>query len=158
MLVIILDNRSTSMTGFQDNPGTGIKITKEPGNRVILEDLVRGCGISPENLWIEDPYNLKRIIKKLKEAVSASGVKVLISRHICSILEINKLRAQNQKPPEVKIESSRCTGCLTCINQFGCPAISFNNEDKKAFINQDECRGCKVCIAICNNNAIIEVH
>ena len=65
MLVVILDNRSTSMTGFQDNPGTGITITNEQGIRVVLEDLVKGCGVSPDNIWVEDANDLNKTIEKV---------------------------------------------------------------------------------------------
>ena len=154
MLVVILDNRSTSMTGFQDNPGTGIKITKEPGTRVILEDLVKGCGVKPENIWIEDSNNIPIMIEKLEQAVKAEGVRVFISRHLCSLIETNQYRQQGIKPPTIKVDSDKCIGCLICVNQFGCPAIMFNQEDKKAYIDQSTCRGCEVCIEVCPQNAI----
>jgi indolepyruvate ferredoxin oxidoreductase alpha subunit len=156
LLVIILDNRSTSMTGFQDNPGTGIKITKEPGTRIIIEDLVRGCGVVPENIWVEDANNLTLTVEKLKEAVNARGVRVFISRHICSLLETKILRSQQIKLPVVKIDPSKCIGCQICILNFGCTAITFNDEVKKAIIDQELCRGCKVCISVCSYDAIYE--
>jgi indolepyruvate ferredoxin oxidoreductase alpha subunit len=154
MLVVILDNRSTSMTGFQDNPGTGIKITKELGTRVILEDLVKGCGVKTENIWVEDSNDISSMIKKLEEAVNAKGVRVFISRHICSLLEVNELRKRQITPPIVKVNSEKCTGCLICVNQFGCPAIMFDDENKKAFIDQSTCRGCETCIEVCPSSAI----
>lgn len=154
MLVVILDNRSTSMTGFQDNPGTGIKITKEPGTRVVLEELVKGCGVKPENIWIEDSNNIPIMIEKLEQAVRAEGVRVFISRHLCSLIEANQYRQEGIKPPTIKVDSDKCIGCLICVNQFGCPAIMFNQEDKKAYIDQSTCRGCEVCIEVCPQNAI----
>jgi indolepyruvate ferredoxin oxidoreductase alpha subunit len=154
ILVLILDNRSTSMTGFQDNPGTGIKITKAPGTRVILEDLVRGCGVKPENIWVEDSNDIPKMVKKLEQAVKAKGVRVFISRHICSLLEINELRAQQIAPPTINVDPDKCTGCLICVNQFGCPAIMFDSDNKKAYIDQSVCRGCETCIEVCPNSAI----
>jgi indolepyruvate ferredoxin oxidoreductase alpha subunit len=156
MLVIILDNRSTSMTGFQDNPGTGIKITKEPGTRVILEDLVKGCGVKPENLWIEDSNDIPKMVEKLEEAVKAKGVRVFISRHVCSLIEINQLRIQHITPPTVKVDPDKCTSCLICVNQFGCPAIIFDDINKKVMIDQSTCRGCEVCIDVCPQKAIFK--
>ncbi|MFX0148316.1 MAG: indolepyruvate ferredoxin oxidoreductase subunit alpha [Candidatus Hodarchaeota archaeon] len=156
ILVIILDNRSTSMTGFQDNPGTGIKINKEPGTRIILEDLVKGCGVPQDKLWVEDSNDLKQVIKKLEEAVKTSGVRVFISRHICSLLEINQLKAENKQPPTIKINQDKCVGCFICINRFGCPALTSNEELKKANIDQSLCRGCEVCIEICPQEAIFK--
>jgi indolepyruvate ferredoxin oxidoreductase alpha subunit len=157
MLVVILDNRSTSMTGFQDNPGTGIKITKEPGTRVIIEDLVRGCGVPEKNIWIENSNDLNQMIEKLEEAVKTKGVRVFISRHICSLLETKQFKAQKIQPPTIKINQDKCIGCLICINKFGCPAIIFDEKSRKANIDQSFCRNCKVCIDVCPQDAIYEV-
>ena len=156
ILVVILDNRSTSMTGFQDNPGTGIKITKEVGTKVNIEDLVKGCGVSSENLWVEDSNNLKNMIDKLEEAVKAKGVRVFISRHTCSLVESNEFKSKEIVPPIVKVDSEKCIGCLICVNKFGCPSIIFDQKEKKANIEQDTCRGCKVCIDVCIHDAIYE--
>jgi len=156
ILVVILDNRATSMTGFQDNPGTGILITKEQGIRVIIEDLVKGCGVSPDKIWVEDSYNLNKTIEKLKIAVKAEGVRVFISRHLCSLVEANRRRVQHIKPPIVKVDQDKCVGCLICVNKFGCPALNFDDSKKKVIIDQATCRGCKVCIEVCPQNAIYE--
>ncbi|TFF93305.1 MAG: indolepyruvate ferredoxin oxidoreductase subunit alpha [Promethearchaeota archaeon] len=156
MLVVILDNRSTSMTGFQDNPGTGMKITEEPGTRIVLEDLVKGCGVPEKNIWVEDSNNIDKMIRKLEEAVEAKGVRVFISRHICSLLELSEFKVKNISPPTYKIDNEQCTGCQICINQFGCPAIIFDEELKKAKIDQSQCRGCGVCTYVCPQEAIHE--
>jgi indolepyruvate ferredoxin oxidoreductase alpha subunit len=154
MLVVILDNHSTSMTGFQDNPGTGLKITKEPGTRVIIEDLVRGCGVKSENIWVEDSNDLKNLIIKLEGAVKAKGVRVFISRHTCSLVEMNEMRAKKITPPKISIDQEKCTGCMICTNKFGCPALFFDEEERKASIDPASCRGCEVCIDICPQEAI----
>jgi len=156
MLVVILDNRSTSMTGFQENAGTGIKIDGTPGTRVILRDLVKGCGVKEENIWVQDSNELNELINKLEEAVDIKGVRVFISRHTCSLIEINQMRAQQVTPPKIVVDQEKCIGCLICVNQFGCPAINFNEDLKKATIDQSTCRGCKVCIDVCPQQAISE--
>jgi len=156
ILVMILDNRATSMTGMQDNPGTGIKITKEIGTRVIIEDLVQGCGVVKENIWIEDSNKLTDMIQKLEQAVKAKGVRVFISRHKCSLLEVNEFRLKQMNPPTIKIDPVKCKGCLICVDKFGCPSIIFNEAEKKAHIEQESCRGCKVCIDVCIHDAIFE--
>ena len=156
ILVVILDNRSTSMTGFQDNPGTGITLTKEQGIRVIIEDLVKGCGVSPDKIWVEDSNNLNKTIEKLEIAVKAEGVRVFISRHLCSLVEANQFRVQHIKPPIIKVDQDKCVGCLICVNKFGCSALNFNDSEKKVIIDQATCRGCKVCIEVCPQNAIYE--
>ncbi|MFW9822199.1 MAG: indolepyruvate ferredoxin oxidoreductase subunit alpha [Candidatus Thorarchaeota archaeon] len=156
MLVMILDNKATSMTGFQDNPGTGIKITKEFGTRVIIEDLVLGCGVTKENLWVVDSNNLPEMIEKLEEAVKAEGVRVFISRHKCSLLEMNELRSKQLESSVIKVDPEKCKGCLICIDEFGCPSLFFDEKEKKAYIEQESCRDCKVCIDVCIHSAIYE--
>ena len=156
VLVMILDNNATSMTGFQDNPGTGVKITKEMGTRVIIEDLVRGCGVVKEKIWVVDSNNLPEMIDKLEEAVKATGIRVLISRHKCSLLEMNEFRLKQIKPPTIKVDPEKCKGCRICVDKFGCPSIIFNEEDKKACIERENCRGCGVCIDVCIHDAIYE--
>jgi indolepyruvate ferredoxin oxidoreductase alpha subunit len=160
-LVIIFDNRSTSMTGMQPNPGTGMKITDEPGTRVILENLVKGCGVPDENIWIEDSNDTPKMIEKLQEALQAKGIRVFISRHVCSLLEIGQWKREGKKVPVVKVDKEKCTGCMTCIRKFGCPAfVEIEVEEngkmkKKSSIDPEVCRGCGVCvIGVCPYDAI----
>ncbi len=162
-LIIIMDNRSTSMTGMQPNPGTGIKITGEPGNRIMLKDLVKGCGVPEENIWVEDANNTPKLIEKLEEAIQAKGIRVFISRHVCSLLEIGQWKRQGKKTPVVKVDPEKCVGCMTCIRKFGCPAFveiegeadSDGRKRKKSSIDPDVCRGCGVCvIGVCPYGAI----
>jgi indolepyruvate ferredoxin oxidoreductase alpha subunit len=156
MLIIVLDNRSTSMTGFQDNPGTGIKITKEPGKRIIIEDLVKGCGVLEENVFVSDPNDLDDMKDILREAMKRKGVRVVISRHTCSLIEMSEFKAKGIEPRSFKVDESSCKGCLICVNQFGCPALIINANDKKVEIDEDLCRGCGVCADVCINDAIFE--
>jgi len=155
-LVIILDNRSTSMTGMQPNPGTGVKITEEPGTRIMLKDLVKGCGVPEENIWIEDSNNTPKMIEKLEEAIQAKGIRVFISRHVCSLLEIGQWKQQKYIPPVVKVNIEKCIGCMTCIRKFGCPALieTEYNGKKKSSIDPTICRSCKVCIDVCPYGSI----
>ncbi|GAG23750.1 unnamed protein product, partial [marine sediment metagenome] len=117
----------------------------------------KGCGVSSDKIWVEDANDLKRTVEKLEEAVKAEGVRVFISRHLCSLVESNQFRAQQIIPPTIDVDQEKCTGCLICVNKFGCQALDFSEDVKKVSIEQSVCRGCKVCIDVCPQNAIYEV-
>ncbi|MBD3256406.1 MAG: indolepyruvate ferredoxin oxidoreductase subunit alpha [Candidatus Lokiarchaeota archaeon] len=148
--VIILDNSATAMTGFQPHPGTGEKITGEPGTKIPIEQIVKGSGITDDHLWIVDSNDLNQTTKAIEEAVNTKGPNVIISRHICTLLErrINK----GKKIIPVEIDYDKCNNCMICIKNFGCPAITVKEE--KVTIIERQCRGCDVCIEICPFEAI----
>ena len=50
VITIILDNRTTAMTGHQENPGTGHTAGQVP-TAVELEPLVRALGVSMSTRW-----------------------------------------------------------------------------------------------------------
>ena len=146
VLTIILDNSVTAMTGFQPHPGTGIKITGEPGTQVPIESIVLGAGIKEDHLWIVNPHDLEEITKAIEEAVNTKGPRVLISRYPCCLYD----RSIRKDP--VKIDSDKCNNCMICIKNFCCPALTL--EDKKVSIVENQCTGCGVCIKICPFEAI----
>ncbi len=153
LLVIIADNFYTSMTGGQENPSNGLLITQEPGGKISIEEVVKGCGVPSSNIWVQDAYDMEGLEKKMEEAVLAKGVRVLISRHMCSLEEMRIFKQQKVHLPLVQVDHEKCIGCQTCVRQFGCPAITFDFEARKASVDQGQCRGCKSCIYICPQGA-----
>ncbi len=150
VLVVIMDNSITAMTGFQPHPGTGIKITGEPGTKVPLEAIVRGAGITEDHLWVVDSNDLEEITKAVEEAINTKGPRVLISRHPCALFEKSTQRDLKRIP--VQIISEKCNNCMICIKNFGCPAITL--KEGKVSIDEMQCIGCNVCIKICPFDAI----
>ena len=150
VIVIILDNSATAMTGFQPHPGTGDKITGEAGTKVPLEQIVKGAGITEEHLWVVDANELKQTTKAIEEAVKTPGPNVIISRHICTLLESRIKRGMKITP--VEIDYDKCNNCMICIKNFGCPAITI--KEGKVSIIERQCKGCNVCIEICPFDAI----
>ncbi len=83
-VLVILDNRTTAMTGNQPTPATGVGASGEALENVDIASLVHGCGV--KFCKQADPYQLNDLIVLLKEAVAYSrenGPAVVIARHPC---------------------------------------------------------------------------
>ena len=80
-LIIIMDNKSTAMTGHQPHPGVGKTGMGEKTTAIKIEDIVRACGV--RNLKIIDPINQKDFIKTVKEFLEKKEVSVIIARRPC---------------------------------------------------------------------------
>lgn len=146
VLVIILDNSITAMTGFQPHPGTGIKITGEIGTKVPLESICRGVGVPEDHLWVVDSDDLEQTTKAIEEAIATKGPRVLISRHPCSLFD----KSIHKDP--VYIDAELCNNCMICIKNFGCPALTL--DEGQVVIIERQCTGCGVCVKICPDGAI----
>ena len=154
-VLVILDNRTTAMTGNQPTPAVGIGAVGESLNSVEIEALVEGCGV--KFCRVEDPYNLNEFISLLKDAVKYSrehGPAVVISRHPCLI---DRLRKEKPAHQPVKVEvSDECDGCGFCVDHFECPALVLNEAADQVDIDPILCNGCGVCICVCPKNSIKE--
>jgi indolepyruvate ferredoxin oxidoreductase alpha subunit len=155
-ILVILDNEITAMTGMQPTPGTGITADGNKGRKIPLEALIKGCGVR----WIKtiDPYEVKNLIKLLKEArkytqKAEGGIAVIIARHPCLIQYPEELEEGRVK---VKITDD-CNGCNYCLDFFECPALVLNEEKNRVEIDRKYCIDCGVCIHACPKGAIVPV-
>ncbi|MDO8841120.1 indolepyruvate ferredoxin oxidoreductase subunit alpha [Methanocalculus sp.] len=144
MVVVILDNRITAMTGHQPNPNTGITACGVQSPSLSLETLCRACGVSC--VETVDPYDLTLLLETMRKVKEEKGVRVIIARQPCIIVA----KRAGMKRRRFMVDPDICTGCQLCI-KYGCPAIEFH--DEKASIN-DLCTGCAVCADICPAAAI----
>ncbi len=143
-IVMILDNRTTAMTGHQGHPGTGKTLRYGNVQEISIEDTVRGMGV--KDVHILDPHDLEAVEDALKKSMEFEGVSVIIAKRPCIFL-IPDSAKQNIH----EVDTDKCIGCKICIG-LGCPALSF--KDKKAIINKLLCTGCGLCAALCPKNAI----
>ncbi|MFZ5570950.1 MAG: indolepyruvate ferredoxin oxidoreductase subunit alpha [Thermodesulfobacteriota bacterium] len=146
--LVILDNRTTAMTGHQPNPGVDMRELQYEGyNPIDIETLVRSLGVG--HVSVIKPYNLKKSIPQLTEALRYKGVSVVIAREKCS-LYAKSLKQLRAKPFFV---SDKCKNHRDCINELACPA--FFIQDNRVGINPALCVGCAVCAQICPEHAIL---
>jgi indolepyruvate ferredoxin oxidoreductase alpha subunit len=149
LTLVILDNQTTAMTGHQPHPGVDMaeQNRSEDFQQVSIESVVRGVGV--EHVSIIRPYNVKKSIAAVREAIAHDGVSVIIARQDCS-LYAKSLRKSGGRPFYV---SEKCANHRNCINDLGCPA--FYVEDGKVEINAAICTGCGVCAQVCPERAIL---
>ena len=153
VITIILDNRTTGMTGHQQNPGTGHTLQLQEVPPLELEPLVRALGI--ERVVTLPAFDVKAIDETLKEFLKAEGPSVLIARDECALLPGARKRWQ-----PLKVIAGECNGCTMCF-RIGCPAILKSDEldektqRPKALIDPLLCTGCEVCAQVCPRHAIL---
>ena len=158
--IIIMDNRTTGMTGAQEHPGTGYTIRGEKTHKIDLLELGRVLGI--ENPRKVNPWNLEETEKVVREEIEKDTPSLIISEGPCMMLR--RVFKKFNKP--LVVDSTKCLGCKTCIN-LGCPAISYQPvegemaltaDGKKrkgiAYIDPSLCPGCHLCYQVCKFEAI----
>ena len=157
-VLVILDNRTTAMTGSQPTPTSGHGACGEPLEAVDIESLVRGCGV--KYCKEGNPYQYNEFLDLMKEAVQYSrenGPAVVISRYPCVIDMARKGEAGEHIP--VKITED-CDGCAYCVKQFECPALVYHEDEAKdekyVTIDRILCTDCGVCLNVCPKGAIVE--
>jgi indolepyruvate ferredoxin oxidoreductase alpha subunit len=157
--VIILDNRTTAMTGRQDHPGTGFTLQGEETFQVDLAKLARSLGV--KHVKVVNPYDLAAAERVIKREVQRPEPSVIISRAPCVLSR--RERTGPEKP--FSVDADLCLGCRTCL-RLGCPAIKWIKEDGtgpqgkkrkgRAAIENFLCNGCTLCAQVCKCGAIKE--
>ena len=146
-VLVILDNRTTAMTGHQPNPGVGREHGGIETPALPLEPIVRACGV--DHVRTVDPYDLKTTVEAMKEAVAHDGMSVVIAEHPCPLLK----RKEGKLTRSVYgIDQDKCVRCYTCVSRLSCPAISKDGEN--VVIDVTMCIGCGVCAQVCPKGAI----
>jgi indolepyruvate ferredoxin oxidoreductase alpha subunit len=149
IVVLLLDNHVTAMTGGQQHPGTGKTLRGEEVPKVDYEALVRAIGVK----WVRtvDSYDLAAMHQSLRDAINYRGVAVLIANRPC-VLDPVKI-----KGPPFEVVEEQCNACQSCMN-LGCPAITWSDQwfegRHKVQIDQSLCIGCTLCAQVCSVDCI----
>ncbi|MCK4221256.1 MAG: indolepyruvate ferredoxin oxidoreductase subunit alpha, partial [Dehalococcoidia bacterium] len=149
MVVIICDNRTTAMTGFQPHPGSDTDIGGKPVVAIDIAKLATSLGAA--SAQVVDPYDIGETSEALDRAIAEKGVSVIVVSAPCYLLG-RRTGDIGFSPRKVSVNPELCNGCRVCIDYFGCPAIRFS--DGKATIDQASCVECGMCVAVCKRGAI----
>ena len=142
MILCILDNSTTAMTGHQPHPGTGRNLMASPVEKISIEKILSAVGV--KKVITVDPLDLGASVAAVKECAALRGVKAIIFKSPCVAL----IRPDKK----MRADAEKCIGCMRCIREIGCPALSVSGS--KAVISTDLCAGCGLCAQLCPTKAI----
>jgi len=141
--IIVLDNRTTAMTGHQDHPGTGRTLQGEATKALSIQEIGRACGI--DRVTTVNPYDLRATEAAIAEELAAEEPSLIVSLAPCP------LRERRPVGPVRVIDTDLCKGCNKCL-KLGCPAIELEGDVPR--INRFLCGGCGLCQEVCPHHAI----
>ena len=146
--VIVMDNRTTAMTGGQETPTTGEYISDEDKHVINIKNVIQSFGI--EDITVVDQFKYKETREAITAAMGREGLSVIITTRPCAL-------NFKVKEPNFYVDHNICISCRSCIG-VNCPPISMkqyeNKEKKNSYINPDMCVGCSVCSQVCPVGAI----
>ena len=144
--VMILDNRTTGMTGHQQHAATGKTLKGEETYAIDLAELCKAIGV--KNVITVNAFDVKELEKVIKASVNGEELTVIIAKAPCALLKGQKFPDKCVTVPE------KCVKCGACL-RIGCPAITKTENGIK--IDETMCNGCGLCMSYCKFGAIEKV-
>ncbi|HAE22206.1 MAG TPA: indolepyruvate ferredoxin oxidoreductase [Spirochaetaceae bacterium] len=152
VLLIVMENGTTAMTGHQDHPGTGKNFSGD-ALKLPIRAALEGLGV--QNIREVDTYKQKELTAMVVEALDEPGFKVIIARHPCMLKFTREAR---RKPGwgarRVQIDQGSCDRNHECVERFACPTFQ-RDEDGRVTVSQDLCIGDGSCRQTCPASAIV---
>ena len=137
---IILDNRTTGMTGHQTHAGLGLDLLDNPVPAQDIEGIVRSM-LEPEGCLVvrTNPQDRKGYRQILEDAILRDGVKVVIADRECGIVSNRRVNRERQKEVAKRgylrrrrytnITEEVCDYCVRCTSLTSCPGFSIGRTD-----------------------------
>ena len=153
LILLVMDNSGTAMTGFQPHPGIPLDAAGQVAQAVDIPAVCRGIGAQVQ---VADPFDLQNTQKELQAMLDAPpGVKVLVLKQACALSPEKK----GKKQFDVSVDPQLCLGdscgCnRLCTGAFRCPALVWDKGARKASVDTVLCAGCGVCASVCPQQAI----
>lgn len=145
--IIVLDNRTTAMTGGQHNGSSGL-YNERDDMKVGIKSLLESMGF--DRVKEINQYEYKPTKRVIDEEIAYEGLSIIVVNGPCA------LRYKIEKP-YFYVDPTICISCRACI-KTNCPPlkmIKYEGIDKlKSSIDKDMCVGCSVCAQVCPVNAI----
>jgi indolepyruvate ferredoxin oxidoreductase alpha subunit len=159
VLLMVFDNRWTSMTGHQPTPSTEESIDGIPQRNVDIAKLLKSMGTK----WVRkvNPFEPRKVERAVIQALKQSGFKAIVVEGECGLQSAKRNRRLSLKPEVTyQINAEKCKMCDVCFVDFGCPAIVMQKDDDDSdiyVIDRGLCDQCGACSSVCISDAI-EAH
>lgn len=147
--ILILDNSTTAMTGHQDHPASGKRLSGEPSPQLDFIKLAEACGVTFAKKIKAWDYD--EIFSSIKDAINHKGLSVIVAHQECILLDRKKYKDR------YSVIDDKCTRCGLCL-KVGCPAVLSEKDGKKikkVWIDENLCIGCGLCSKMCKFEAIV---
>ncbi len=151
LTLLILDNSTTAMTGFQKHPGSA---EQDSGLvRVSIEKIVRS--IEPDKVLVGDAKSIPSTVSLIGDAVKQSGLSVIILEGVCR-LEEQKSGWIYEDLPKIVVDAEECLGgeCRICVSEFNCVGLGWDSQSGRPMVLNHVCTRCGACISVCPQKAI----
>lgn len=142
IVICVLDNRTTAMTGDQPHPGTGDTLMGTKSDPLDVEAVLSALGV--RMIEHANPHCLDESIDAVKRSLDFAGPSAVIFEAPC----VNLIRPASA----CIVDQDACTKCRRCITAIGCPAIGFM--DDRIMIDETICMGCGQCVQVCPYGAM----
>ncbi|MDR1902946.1 MAG: indolepyruvate ferredoxin oxidoreductase subunit alpha [Treponema sp.] len=153
IIVVVLDNFTTAMTGNQPHPGIGKNALGHPAAKIRIPDLLAAIGV--QEIIRANPFKLSEAKQAVSHILDKRGVRAIIFEGPCIAVSVGEKKCE--------VIAERCSGCGVCIKKLGCPALSMaqnggaERKKQRAFIDRALCTGCGICGEVCVLGAIGQV-
>jgi indolepyruvate ferredoxin oxidoreductase len=132
---VILDNKTTAMTGHQPTPGVDVDLLGKPTFAQDIERIVRGLAGDGDTFIARiDPAQRGEYKKLIEQATLRDGVKIIIADKECGITYHRRQRALVSAefkelgftPVEnhINISEDVCENCMECTRATGCSGLT----------------------------------
>ncbi len=154
-VLVILDNHTTAMTGFQPTAEADYLANgSQDAHQIPIPDLVRACGV--QFIEVTDPYDQESFRRTLRRAHQHTqdpqgGVAVVVADRPCVLYDPEPLR-EHHIPV---IITEECDGCRYCLEAFECPALVLHLDGSRVDLDERICVDCGQCIDACYKGFIV---
>jgi indolepyruvate ferredoxin oxidoreductase alpha subunit len=113
--MVIMDNSTTGMTGFQPHPGA------PAGDQfpVKIEEIAVASGV--KFVEVVDAFDIPEVIDIMERAIRFEGPSVVVIRRLCNILDTREKRRKGVKTFPYEVDQEKCVAGSPPACQATCP-------------------------------------